>query len=152
MVLDHKLKWDIWTDRLNTKSQQRLFFLRKLLSFNVSSSVLQTFYYAFVESVLSFGIICWFGNATEVQKKYIRKIITTSSKLSGIPLPSMESVYKNRILRKANSIVGNQRHPLAPSFELLPSGRRYCAPLFTKNRSKFSFVPQAIKLLNISNS
>ena len=149
-MLDHKLKWDIWTERLTAKSQQRLFFLRKLLSFNVGSKVLQCFYSAFIESILSFCIICWFGNATEVQKKSIRKIITMSSKLTGIPFENMDCIYKQRTLKKASSIVGDddQRHPLAPSFSLLPSRRRYCAPLFTKNRSKFSFVPQAIKFLN----
>lgn len=28
------------------------------------------FYCAFIESVLTFCIICWFGNATEAQKNY----------------------------------------------------------------------------------
>ena len=148
VVLDHKLRWDAWTDKINSKSQQRMFFLRKLLSFNVGSKMLQMFYYAFIESVLSFSIICWFGNATEAQKKSVRRAVTMSSKLSGITFPSLESIYKDRTLKRARSIVGDQRHPLASSFELLPSGRRYRGPLFKKNRSKFSFVPQASRLLN----
>ncbi len=38
IVLDHKLKWDTWTDLVNTKTQQRMYFLAKLLSFNVHNS------------------------------------------------------------------------------------------------------------------
>ncbi len=105
------------------------------------------FYCAFIERVLSFCIICWFGNATEAQKKSVRKTVT-ASKLLGITLPNMESIYRDRTMKKANNIVDDQRHPLASSFELLPSGQQYCAPLFTKNRSKFSFVLQAIKFSN----
>ncbi len=95
MMLIDKLKWAIWTDRLNAKSQQRMSFLRKLLSFNVSSRMLQTFYCAFIESILFFGIICWFCNATETQKKAIRRIITTSSKLSRISFPSTLCIYRD---------------------------------------------------------
>lgn len=123
--------------------------MMKLLSFNVHNKMLQMFYSSFIESVLAFCIICWFGNATEAQKKSVRKTVTMASKLLGIKLPSVECIYRERVRNKAKTIVGDKRHPLASSFELLPSGRRYYLPLFTKNRSKFSFVPQAIKLLNM---
>ncbi len=107
------------------------------------------FYCDFIESVLTFCIICWFSKATEAQKKEKRKKTeTTSSKLLVVTSLSMEHMYRYRTMKKANNIVGGQRQPLASSFELLPSGRRYCPPLFIKNRSKFSFVPQAIKFLN----
>ena len=148
IVLDSKLKWDKWTDQICTKSQQRMFHLKKLLSFNVERRMLQMFYCSFIESILSFCITCWFGNATEAQKKRVRGIITISSKLLRITLPCMEGIYRDRIEKKARNIIGDQRHPLAHSFNPLPSGRRYRPPLFIKNRAKFSFVPQAIKSLN----
>lgn len=148
VVLDHKLRWDVWSEKVNAKSQQRMFFLRKLLSFNVGNRMVKMFYHAFIESVLSFGIICWFGNATEAQKKSVRRAITLSSKLSGISFPSLESIYKDRVLKMALIIVSDVRHPLASSFELMPSGRRYRGPLMKKNRSRLSFVPQAIRSLN----
>ncbi len=61
IVLDHKLKWDLWTDRLHMKSQRRMFLLKKLSSFNVDGRMIQMFYFAFIESILPFGVICWFG-------------------------------------------------------------------------------------------
>jgi len=95
--------------------------------------MLQMFYSSFIESVLAFCIICWFGNATEAQRRFVRKTVTTASKLLGIKLPSVQRIYRERVLDKAKTIVGDKRQPLASSFELLPSGRRYCLPLFTKN-------------------
>ena len=73
IILDNKLKWDSWTDLLHSKAQQRMYFLNKLLVFNVNNKMLQMFYTAFIESVLTCCITCWFGNATESQKKAIRK-------------------------------------------------------------------------------
>lgn len=120
-MLDNKLKWDSWTDVLHTKAQQRIYFLKKLLVFNVNSKMLQMFYTAVIESVLTYCIICWFGNATEGQKR----TVTTASKLLGITLPSMECIYKDRLVKKADNIVCDYRHPLASSFNLMPSGHRF---------------------------
>lgn len=39
----NRVKWDMWTDQICTKSQQRMFHLKKLLTFQVSSKVLQKF-------------------------------------------------------------------------------------------------------------
>ena len=65
-----------------------------VFSFNVNKRMLKMFYCAFIESVLTFCIICWFGNASEAQKNSVLKTVTLASKLIGIPLPSMESIYK----------------------------------------------------------
>ncbi len=40
VVLNHRLKWDFWIDCLCTKAQEIMYFLRKLLSFNVDSKML----------------------------------------------------------------------------------------------------------------
>lgn len=55
--------------------------------------------------------------------KTVRKTIATASKLLEIKLPSMESIYTDRTMKKANNIV-------AIWMTILP-------PLFTKNRSEF---------------
>jgi len=31
IVIDHKLKWDLWSDLISTKTQQRMYFLKKLV-------------------------------------------------------------------------------------------------------------------------
>lgn len=85
-----------------------IYFLKKLLSFNVKSRVLHVFYCLFVESVLSLAIICWFRNATEtwVTKVsiYLSRFIRIAKKKTQNPLVSWQkyivqstvnAVYKN---------------------------------------------------------
>ena len=49
-------------DLIYKKSQQRLYLLRKLRSFDVSRELLQIVYKSLVESVLTFNIVVWYGN------------------------------------------------------------------------------------------
>ncbi len=70
-----------------------MYFLKKLLSFNVDSRMLLMFYGAFIESIMTFCVICWYGNASEAQKRSLGKVVTTASKLLGIKLESIESIY-----------------------------------------------------------
>lgn len=111
IVLDHKLKWDVWTDFLSKKIQQRLYFFKKLMSFNVHSGLLLMFYWAFIESIMTFCVSCWYGNASEAQKKSLRNVRTTISKMLGIKLTSIESIYKESMLSKANIIVNDEASP-----------------------------------------
>ena len=106
------------------------------------------FYTVYVESVLTFCIICWFGSAGEAQKGRLRKIVTTASKLLGANLNSLENTYRERVQSKAEIILANSKHPLFSTFELLPSGSRFRYPALSKNRTKQSFIPQSISLLN----
>ncbi len=41
VVLDHKSRWDKWTDAVSKKGQQRLYYLRKMESFSVSPPLLK---------------------------------------------------------------------------------------------------------------
>ena len=43
------------------KAQQRLYFLRRLSSFGLTTQIMLTFYRAAIESVLTFSIIVWFN-------------------------------------------------------------------------------------------
>ncbi len=94
------------------------------------------FYSAFVESVLTFDITGWFGSATEAHKNSLREIVTTAGN------------NRSRSFNKAEEILSDPRHPLITAFELLPSGRGYRYPAFSKNRTKGSFILQVIKSLN----
>ncbi len=94
VVLDHKSRWDKWTDAVSKKGQQRLYYLRKMESFSVSPPLLKVLYNSFIESVLTFCIICWFRNVTVEQKSLFRKVLSTASKL----LVSLWWVY-NKFIR-----------------------------------------------------
>ena len=51
VVLDHKLKWEPYTELIQKKGQQRLYFLKKLISFDVDCKMAKMFNTAYVESV-----------------------------------------------------------------------------------------------------
>lgn len=92
IALDNKLKWDSWTDFLHTLTKQSMYFLEKLhcLFLMPTNWMFQMFYTTFIESVLTFCIIYWFGSAREVQKKSVRETVTTANKLLGFVLPSIQ--------------------------------------------------------------
>lgn len=50
------------------------------------------------------------------------KVVTIACKLFGLQLQSIENIYKERVLSKANIIVNDKRHPLSYAFEILTSG------------------------------
>ena len=147
-ILDNKLSWEENTDAINKKAQQRLFFLRKLRYFQVDNKILTLFYRSYIESILAFSLVCWFGNAKLKQKSKLTKIINICSKITGIQQGSLSSLYDKQLLRLGHSILKDPAHPLHPEFSLLPSGRRYLIPKFKTNRTRLSFIPQAIRILN----
>ena len=59
VVFDEQLSWKENTVNILKKSHPRMFFLRKLKSFNVNENILQNFYTSIIQSVLSFGVLCW---------------------------------------------------------------------------------------------
>lgn len=77
---------------------------------------------------MTFCLICCCGNASEAQKKSLGKEVTLASRLVGILLPSIESIYTDRVLNKAKDLLNDKRHLIYWAFELLPFSRRYCAP------------------------
>ncbi len=126
---------------MNKKGQQRLYFLRKMVS------LLKVFYNYFIERVLTFCITCWFGNATEEQKNSLRKVLNIVSKLLGTPMIGLEQIYQTRCLSKAMEITSMQ--PLYDEFELLPSGRRFRMPILLKigekNQTLFTTSSEMLK-------
>ncbi|KAI3357209.1 hypothetical protein L3Q82_015668 [Scortum barcoo] len=60
--LDDKLDWTANTDALCRKGQSRLYFLRRLASFNMCKKLLQIFYQSVVASALLYAVVCWGGS------------------------------------------------------------------------------------------
>ena len=130
------------------KGQQRLYCLRKLSKFSVDKTLMKLFYSAYIESVISFSIICWYGNLCIKDKNSLGKIVKVASKVIGTKLNSLDLLFNRQVLSKALSIRSDAAHPLNAEYKLLPSGRRLMIPSATVNRHKFSFVPVSIGNLN----
>ena len=61
-IFDDQLKFDKYSKSIYSKLNQRLYFLRKLYSFRIDNTILDMFYKTIVQSVLSFNLVCVFGN------------------------------------------------------------------------------------------
>ncbi|TWW81840.1 hypothetical protein D4764_01G0016550 [Takifugu flavidus] len=59
--LDNRLDWTSNTRQLYKKTQSRMYFLRRVRSFNISRKLLWMFYQSVVASILSYAVVCWGG-------------------------------------------------------------------------------------------
>ena len=149
-MIDNKLKFDVNTDTICKKGQQRLYFLRKLNSFNVDKVMLSLFYKSFIESVLTFSLIAWYGGISLRDKNNLSHIVKVAGKLIGCPQVSLLSIYEKQVTQKA--MLDCKNHPLHCSFKALPSGQRLRVPHSKSNRTNSYFIASAICLLNLHNS
>ena len=127
-TFDNKLKFDVNCQMLCKKGQQRLYCLRKLANFQVDKSLMKLFYSAFIESIISFSIICWYGNLNLKDKNQLNRIVKTASKIAGVSFSSLDQVFQSQVLKKAKSIRMDNSHPLSSEYRLLPSGLRLKVP------------------------
>lgn len=148
IVLDKKLRFSTHVDTVCKKANQRLYLLRKLKSFEVSSQILETVYRSLVESILTFNIIVWFGNLTVKDKARLARVVKLAGRIVGSEQRQLPDLYHQFARRKVSKIQLDQTHFLHNSFQMLPSGRRLRAPFAKRNLYKRSFVPSAINILN----
>ena len=68
-TIDDKLRWDDNTMNLYKKGQQRLYFLRKFNALHIDRNILFVFHDSIVKSVMTFGLVCWWGNLSVKNRK-----------------------------------------------------------------------------------
>ena len=105
-----------------------MYLLQKLRNLNVNPSVLKMFYRAFIESVLTFSFLGWFGSLSVKNKTVLARVVNVCSKIVGERQASLSELYERHAVLKGRKIAGDSAHVLARHYELLPSGRRYRMP------------------------
>ena len=147
-IISCDLSWDAHILEVRKKAQQRLYFLRQLKKFGVDRDILIQFYRSIIESVLTFSITTWFPSATCQNRENLHRIIKAATKIIGCELPPLDSIFGQRLVRKAKNIAKDESHPGNHIFEPLPSGRRYRSLCTRTERSKKTFYPFAVKALS----
>ena len=147
-TIDNKLKWDRHCNVTYKKCQQRLYWLRKLRSFNIDNTILSMFYKSCIQSVLTFSFICWFGKVSQKDKNKLQRVVNIISKIIGLKQTSVTALYEKQILRKANTIINDSTHILYNEYVLLPSSRKFRTIISKTNRKRDSFMPMSVRLLN----
>lgn len=143
-IIDSKLDFNLNCEAVCKRGHQRLSCLRKLSRLNIDRTIMILFYRAFIESVLTFSLVAWFGNLALKNRNSLNLIVKWSSRLIGEPQSSLESLYNRQLDRITSSILRDRFHPLNREFQLLPSGHRFAVPKCRTKRYRSTFVPAAI--------
>ena len=122
-IIDEKLSWDENTKKLQSKGNQRLYFLRKLRSFNVRSQTLALFYQSVIQSVICFSSVAWFSGLTEKNKSKLTRIVSQASKITGMPMQQLEDIVQSALLTRLDIIMKDESHPLHDEVTVNRSGR-----------------------------
>uniref|UniRef100_A0A669DGC5 Reverse transcriptase domain-containing protein n=1 Tax=Oreochromis niloticus TaxID=8128 RepID=A0A669DGC5_ORENI len=147
-TITQDLKWEPTITSVIKKAQQRMYFLRQLKKFNLSTWTMMQFYTAIIESILTSSITVWYAGATIRDKQRLQRVVRSAEKVIGCRLPSLQDLYTSRTLGHAARITADLSHPGHSLFDLLPSGRRLRSICTRTSRHKNSFFPSAIGLMN----
>ncbi|XP_014830942.1 PREDICTED: uncharacterized protein LOC106909145 [Poecilia mexicana] len=107
-----ELDWTSNTKQLYKKAQIRMYYLRRLRSFNICGKLLRLFYQSVVASVLLHAVVCWGGSISKTDLSQLEKQIRRASSVVGTRLDSLAAVAQRRTLQKLEDIMDNTRHPL----------------------------------------
>ena len=99
------LDWSQNVKITQKKANQRLFFLRQLKKLHVDSTLLVLFYKSIIQSIITFNLVCYFGNLTRANDKKIDRPRKVAQRIIGSELPSVDSIYLDRILTKVTRIM-----------------------------------------------
>ncbi len=92
-IINNKWNFTENTDRLCKMSQQRLYCLQKLVKFNIDRTLMTAFYKAYVESILTFSLICWFASSAKS---------ASAAKYGGVKLPGLTDLFDIQVLKKVH--------------------------------------------------
>jgi len=122
-TISSDLKWELNFVNIVKKAQQRLYFLRRLRLFGLTTQVMLNFYIAVIESGLTFFITVWFGSITQKETLRLNKVVKTASRIISRDLPSLEILYQQRLLGRSTLISQDSSHLSHDLFEPIPSSR-----------------------------
>ncbi|KAM3860331.1 chondrolectin [Diretmus argenteus] len=110
--LDNKLDWSEDTGAIYKKGQSRLYFLRRLRSFDVRGPMLNAFHQSVVASALFFAAVCWGSSIKAADTNRLDKLLRRAASVLGTSLEPVSAVAERRMLSKLLTIMDNASHPL----------------------------------------
>ena len=77
VYLNNKLDWTRHAEAVYKKGQSRLFFLRRLRSFNICRTMLRMFYQSVVASAIFFAVTCWGSGMKVADTNRLNKLVVS---------------------------------------------------------------------------
>ena len=149
-TMDNRLDWSANVQALVKRGNQRMYFLRRLRSFGVGPRLLELFYRATVESVLTFNGLGFHGSLTEQDKAQLSRITKAAGKLIGRQVSDLRALFEAKAVKRLEAILGDPTHPLCDVLLGQTSARSGRLISFKARTNRFlcSFLPTAIRLRN----
>ena len=145
------MDWRENSSAMFKKAQSRLFFLRKLRSFDVSRPLLHMFYQSILASVLFYAVVCWGNGLKTEDKNKINKLIRKAGSIIGVMPDPLEKILDKRMGQKIRRIMNCVDHPMQTVFSALKSSfsdRLLMPTPLNTERFRKSFVPAAVRYFN----
>ena len=120
---DNKLNWNTNTTNMCSKANQRLYFLRKLRSYNVGRDTLFLFYQSTIQSVITFCCIVWFMSLSGNDLTQLNRIRKSAVKVIGTDVKDLKSICEKFMNNKLSAIRDDVTHPLNKYITVSRSGR-----------------------------
>lgn len=148
--INNKLDWSLNSEGLYKKAQTRLYFLRRLKSFNVCNTMLQMFRQSVVAAVLFYAAVCWGNNITARDCHRLDKLVRRAGSVVGVKLDSVGAVVERCMKTRVQAILSNTKHPLHDTLVAQKSSRntRLLSVRCRTERYKRSFIPAAVSFYN----
>ncbi|KAM4593012.1 uncharacterized protein PAE49_004932 isoform 1-T1 [Odontesthes bonariensis] len=147
VVIDNRLDLKSNTETVYKKpGMSRLYFLRKLRSFNVCCKMLEIFYQSVVASAIFSAAVCCGSSIRASDINRLDKIIKKAGFALGLRLESLEAVVERRTMNKLLTIMENDRHPLHHTVDRQRStfSPRLLQLPCRRDRYRKSFLPHTV--------
>ena len=136
MIIENLLKW-----------QSRLYFLRRLRSFNICWRM---FYESVVASAILFAVVCWGSRLRVADANRLNKLIGKASDVVGVEVDTLTAVSDRRMMWKVWASTALTLSTSLWSNRAAPSARDWLLLNALLSATGGSFLPVAIKLYNSS--
>ena len=146
VIFDEKLDWNKNSEKVQSKVNQRVYFMYQVSKYKIDTRILSLFYESCIYSVLTFCISAWGGNLRVKQKSIMDRSIKRCNKLlcKSIYI-DMDQAFFISFQRKLSQILKDPTHPLH-DFIIFSNRTNRLIHMKAKTTRYFnSFLPFAIR-------
>ena len=145
VTFDENLSWKEHTYKVQTKLNQRMYFLRKLSYLNIDSKLITLFYRSCVISILTFCVSAWGGNCSKKDSARFNRCLKHACRMCKIDCDTFDNIYLDMCCKKLSSILKDESHPLCKFIVRSPKSGRILHITSKTVRFLNSFLPFSIR-------
>lgn len=125
-----------------------MFFIRKLNAFSIPDKhLISLFYRSVIESIISFFISIWGGNALCKDITKINMIIKHASKITNVPQHDFYQIFKDSSIKKLKRILKEPTHHFFNKVIFSNFSGRFIIVKANRERYRNSFLPYSVRQL-----